>query len=151
LVPINGTIVKSLGTDTAIITGYKHTSKKDDSEQARTFTRKSVTTVTDLVTIKNARNVTIPRVLIRHAIPTPGDSRFRVTLKDPEELGQLALGKELKLREGVKGKWMDDPASGSDVSGLIEWSVDNLAADGSEVIKMVYEVVAPEDVSWNQT
>ncbi|CAE6443646.1 hypothetical protein ACGC1H_002527 [Rhizoctonia solani] len=149
LVPLKGTVTKSLGTDTAITATYIQTKK--ETAKAAGFSQRNHTPITDIITIKNTRPFTIPRILVRHAIPTPEDDQFRVTLKEPEDMGGLGPGKEYKLREGVKGRWMDDATSGPEISGLVEWTIDNLAADGKEEIKMVYEVAAPQDVKWYQT
>ncbi|KAG8733323.1 hypothetical protein FRC11_007206 [Ceratobasidium sp. 423] len=149
LVPLKGTVIKSLGTDTAIHVTYSQTKK--EATKAAGFSQRSYTPITDIITIKNTRSFTIPRILVRHAIPTPGDDQFRVTLKEPEDMGGLGSGKEFKLRERVKGRWMDDSTSGPEISGLVEWTIDNLAADAKEEIKMVYEVAAPQDVDWHQT
>ncbi|KEP50998.1 putative mucoidy inhibitor A [Rhizoctonia solani 123E] len=149
LVPLKGTVTKSLGTDTAITATYIQTKK--ETAKAAAFSQRNHTPITDTITIKNTRPFTIPSILVRHAIPTPEDDQFRVTLKEPEDMGALGPGKEYKLREGVKGRWMDDVTSGPEISGLVEWTIDNLAADGKEEIKMVYEVAAPQDVKWHQT
>ncbi|CAE6364485.1 unnamed protein product [Rhizoctonia solani] len=149
LVPIKGIITKSLGADTAISTTYTQT--KNEAGKIAGFSQRKYTPITDTITIKNTRPFTIPRILVRHAIPTPEDDRFRVTLKDPEDMGGLGPGKEYKLRERVKGRWMDDATSGPDISGLVEWTIDNLEANAKEEIKMVYEVAAPQDVEWYQS
>ncbi|CAE7082443.1 unnamed protein product [Rhizoctonia solani] len=149
LVPLKGTVTKSLGTDTGITATYVQTKK--EAAKAAGFSQRNYTPITDTITIKNTRSFTIPRILVRHAIPTPEDEQFRVTLKEPEDMGGLGPGKEFKLRERVKGRWMDDATSGPEISGLVEWTIDNLAADAREEIKMVYEVAAPQDVQWHQT
>ncbi|CUA70870.1 hypothetical protein RSOLAG22IIIB_04354 [Rhizoctonia solani] len=149
LVPLKGTVIKALGTDSAITTTYVQTKK--ETVKAAGFSQRNYTPIVDTITIKNTRPFTIPRILVRHAIPTPEDDQFRVTLKDPEEMGALEPGKEYKLREGVKGRWLDNATSGPEISGLVEWTLDNLAADAKEEIKMVYEVAAPQDVKWHQT
>ncbi|CAE6505896.1 unnamed protein product [Rhizoctonia solani] len=148
LVPLKGVVTKSLGTDTAIHVTYLQTKK--EATKAVGFSQKNYTPFTDTITIKNTRSFTIPRILVRHVIPTPGDDQFRVVLKYPEDMGALGPGKEFKLRDGVKARWMDD-ATGPEISGLVEWTIDNLAADAKEEIKMVYAVAAPQDVDWHQT
>ncbi|KAH7341311.1 hypothetical protein B0J17DRAFT_714501 [Rhizoctonia solani] len=149
LVPLKGTLTKSLGTDTAITTTYIQTKK--ETAKVAGFSQRNYTPIVDTMTIKNTRPFTIPHILVRHAIPTPEDEQFRVTLKEPEDMGALAPGKEFQLRERVKGRWMDDATSGPEIDGLVEWTIDNLAADAKEEIKMVYEVAAPQDVKWHQT
>ncbi|CAE6406553.1 unnamed protein product [Rhizoctonia solani] len=148
LVPVKGIITKSLGTDTAISATY--TQSKKEAGKVAGFSQRKHTPITDTITIKNTRPFTIPRILVRHAVPTPEDDRFRVTLKDPEDMGGLGPGKEYKLRERVTGRWIDDATSGPDISGLVEWTIDNLEADAKEEIKMVYEVAAPQDIEWHQ-
>ncbi|QRW04377.1 mucoidy inhibitor A [Ceratobasidium sp. AG-Ba] len=146
-----GEITRSLGTDPGIRVSFKRTTEIKKAPPANTFARQTTTIVTDTLTIKNTRSSVIPRVLVRHAIPTPGnDERFRVTLKEPDGLAQLETGSSFKLRERVNAKWTDDASSGTESSGLLEWSIDQLAAEGNEEIKMVYEVTAPEGVKWNQ-
>ncbi|KAF8751572.1 hypothetical protein RHS01_08572 [Rhizoctonia solani] len=122
-----------------------------ESDKVVGFAQRKYTPVTDTITIKNTHPFAIPRILVRHAIPTPQDDQFRVVLINPEDMAGLEPGKEYKLREKVKGRWMDDATSGLDVSGLVEWTIDNLEADAKEEIKMVYEVAAPQDVEWHQS
>ncbi|QRV90166.1 mucoidy inhibitor A [Ceratobasidium sp. AG-Ba] len=146
-----GEITRSLGTDPGIRVSFKRATEIKKAPPANTFARQTTTIVTDTLTIKNTRSSVIPRVLVRHAIPTPGnDERFRVTLKEPDGLAQLETGSSFKLRERVNAKWIDDASSGTESSGLLEWSIDQLAAEGNEEIKMIYEVAAPEGVKWNQ-
>ncbi|KAF8738397.1 hypothetical protein RHS02_05886, partial [Rhizoctonia solani] len=149
LVPVKGIIIKSLGTDAAINVTF--TQIKKESDKVVGFAQRKYTPVTDTITIKNTHPFAIPRILVRHAIPTPQDDQFRVVLINPEDMAGLEPGKEYKLREKVKGRWMDDATSGPDISGLVEWTIDNLEADAKEEIKMVYEVAAPQDVEWHQS
>ncbi|KAG9127172.1 hypothetical protein FRC07_000322 [Ceratobasidium sp. 392] len=145
-------ITRSLGTDPGIRIAFKRGTQNKKIQHAAVFARQTITVVTDTLTIKNARAAVVPRVLIRHAIPTPGgDDRFRVTLKEPDGLAQLESGASFKLRNNVNGRWVEDLAPGSETSGLMQWSIEQLAAEGSEEIKMVYEVTAPEGVKWHQT
>lgn len=75
-----------------------------------------------------------------------------MNLKEPAGLAQLAPGTKLELRENVNGRWwLEDGASGPNASGLMEWAVNDLEPDGSEEIKLVYEVSAPDGVKWTQT
>lgn len=146
-----GTVTRSLGTNPAIRASFNRTTRKKDVQHAAIFARQTITIVTDTITIKNARASVVPRVLVRHAIPTPSDDRFRITLKEPDGLAQLVSGAQFKLRDKVNARWMEEAGLGSETTGLTEWSIDELAAEGSEEIKLVYEVTAPEGVKWVQT
>lgn len=91
-------------------------------------------------------------MLVRHGIPVPADERFAVNLKEPKGLAQLAPLTQLTLKEKVTGRWwLEDGASGSNVSGLTEWAVKDLEPDASEEIKFVYDISAPDGVKWVQT
>ncbi|KAG8720887.1 hypothetical protein FRC08_017469 [Ceratobasidium sp. 394] len=145
-------ITRSLGTDPGIRVSFKRGTHDKKVQHAAVFARQTITVVTDTLTIKNTRAAIVPRVLVRHAIPTPGgDDRFRVTLKEPDGLAQLESGASFKLRNNVNARWTEDTGSGSETSGLMEWTIEQLAAEGSEEIKMVYEVIAPEGMKWYQT
>ncbi|KAG8739763.1 hypothetical protein FRC10_005188 [Ceratobasidium sp. 414] len=152
LVPPKSEITRSLGTDPGIRISFKRGTQNKKIQHAAVFARQTITVVTDTLTIKNTRTSIVPRVLVRHAVPTPGgDDRFRVTLKEPDGLAQLESGVSFKLRSNVNARWTEDAGSGSETSGLMEWAIEQLAAEGSEEIKMVYEVTAPEGVKWYQT
>ncbi|KAG8806336.1 hypothetical protein FRC17_005068, partial [Serendipita sp. 399] len=171
----NETFQISFGVDSQLKVTYHPRTKKTRVDGGLLTTRTHVTSYFQKITVKNARNALIPKLLIRDQIPVASDQRIKVALLEPASLefgGRTGTGplttvpKAVQISKGLIVRWKPDnddskegtvttaATNGSGAAGLdgarrgmIEWVC--AVGSGQRVdVSLSWEVTTPMGLEW---
>ncbi|KIO21159.1 hypothetical protein M407DRAFT_29217, partial [Tulasnella calospora MUT 4182] len=125
LVSPGDSFICSLGMDNKIKVSFAH---KDGNVVINNipFTGNTENVLsTNTITVKNNRNVSVSRLIIRDAVPV-GQDPVKVLLKTPAELATVASADAtVKVAEGAVARWSKEKANSRE-EGLVEWVLDDI-------------------------
>ena len=162
------TFACSLGVDPSVRITYHPVKKIKSTTRGGLMTAKtSVTSYRQRMTIKNARQISISRLVVKDHVPLSEDERIKVVVTQPPEraLGPAVPSPSRTLTSGagiaetltaqvqknLVARWAQKDeenggSGGSKEDGVLEW----IGTDVMDTldIELAYEVVAPTDVQW---
>ncbi|KAG1737065.1 uncharacterized protein EDB91DRAFT_487811 [Suillus paluster] len=140
------TIQCSLGVDPGVTTQFNRT--VDSLLRLAVVGDRTVTAHTITTTITNTHQDPVSNVIVRTSLPIPADPRITVSLQEPEGLADIASG-TVRVRDGCYARWSTTGDHAGKNEGLFEWVCSNVKP-GSEVLKAVWYVTAPHDLSFTE-
>lgn len=120
-----------------------HNRAPDALPSVTAFTGKATTTYTSATVLHNTHAEPIRGVIVRSSIPLPADPRITIVLKEPAGLAEIDEGC-VSVKEGCLARWSTAGGRKGKQAGLFEWACD--VNPGTEVLKAVWEVCAPQDL-----